>query len=159
MCDGHCPLDRAHATSLANQHQHLGSACRTLGILLLATTALHVMGRPLMCPCGYVKISHGGIDDREVSQHFIDTNTYSHLTHRILRGAVPRNLARPPVMWGLPIAAALGGAWEVVENTPMIIRSYALTTVVPDDAGGSIINSIGDILAAGPTFSSPRSCP
>jgi hypothetical protein len=131
----------------------------TLGVLLLATAALYVMGRPLICPCGYIKIFHTGTDDREVSQHFIDTNTYSHLTHRILRGAVPRNLARPPVMWGLPIAAALGGAWEVVENTPMIIRSYALTPVLPDDAGGSIINSIGDILATGPTFSSPRSCP
>jgi hypothetical protein len=62
-------------------------------------------------------------------------------------------------MWGLPIAAALGGAWEVVENTPMIIRNYALTTVVPDDAGGSIINAISDILATGPTFSSSPSCP
>ena len=47
----------------------------------------------------------------------------------------------------MPIAAAFGGTWELVENTPMIIRSYAITTLVPDYAGGSIINSIGDILA------------
>ena len=47
----------------------------------------------------------------------------------------------------MPIAAAFGGTWELVENTPMIIRSYAITTAVPDYADGSIINSIGDILA------------
>lgn len=27
---------------------------------------------------------HSGIADHDVSQHFIDTYTYSHLTHRIL---------------------------------------------------------------------------
>jgi hypothetical protein len=121
----------------------------TVGILLLATTALYVMGRPLICPCGYIKIFHPGTDDREVSQHFIDAYTYSHLTRGILLYAVLYLVAwaRPRVTWGLPIAAALGGIWALVESTPMIIRSYAITTVVPDYAGGSIINSIGDILA------------
>jgi len=43
----------------------------------------------------------------------------------------------------------LGGTWELVENA-MILRSYAIATVVPDS--GSIINSIGDILAAAAGF-------
>ena len=45
----------------------------------------------------------------------------------------------------------LGGTWELVENA-MILRSYAIATVVPDYEGGSIINSIGDILAAAAGF-------
>ena len=45
----------------------------------------------------------------------------------------------------------LGGTWELLENA-MIIRSYAIATDVPDYEGGSIINSIGDILAAAAGF-------
>ena len=96
-----------------------------------------------------------------MSQHFIDAYTYSHLTRGILLYAVLYLVAwaRPRVTRGLPIAAAFGGTWELVENTPMIIRSYAITTVVPDYVGGSIINSIGEFWQRWPVFSSPRSCP
>lgn len=121
-------------------------------ILLLATAALYAMGRPFICPCGYVKLFHGGIDDREVSQHFTDAYTYIHLTHGIVLYALLYlfawvRFARPSVTRGLVIASGLGGVWEVLENTPMVVRSYALTTVVPDYVGDSTINSVGDMLA------------
>jgi len=82
----------------------------TVGILLLATTALYVMGRPLICPCGYIKIFHPGTDDREVSQHFIDAYTYSHLTRGILLYAVLYLVAwaRPRVTWGVADRGCLG---------------------------------------------------
>jgi hypothetical protein len=126
-------------------------------ILFVATATLHAMGRPLICPCGYVKFFHTGIDDREVSQHFIDAYTYSHLTHGILLYAVMSLIAwagqaRPSLAWGLMIAAAFAGLWEVLENTPIIVRSYAITTIVPDYAGDSIVNSIGDMLATAAGF-------
>ena len=80
-------------------------------LVLLAIAALYVMGRPLIYPCGYSKISHTGTQDREVSQHFIDAYTYSHLTRGILLYAVLYLVAwtRPRITWGLPFAAALGG--------------------------------------------------
>jgi hypothetical protein len=120
-----------------------------LGVLILAGGIIHAMGHPLICKCGYVKLWHGGIDDREVSQHFIDWYTYSHVVHGIIIYFLIWAIAedRASLALGLLIAASVAAVWEVLENAPFIVKSYARTTIVPDYAGDSVVNSTGDMLA------------
>ena len=45
-------------------------------------------------------------------------------------------------------AVALECAWEVIENTDFVIRRYRERTIALGYYGDSVINSVGDILAA-----------
>jgi hypothetical protein len=60
--------------------------------------------------------------------------------------------------FGLKHCRSIRQVWKKPENTPIIVRSYAMTTIVPDDAGDSIVNSIVDVLATAAAFSLPRTC-
>jgi hypothetical protein len=118
-----------------------------VGVFLLAGAILYAMGHPLICTCGYVKLWHGGLDGPEVSQHFIDWYTPSHVLHGIiiyfLMWAIAQD--RPSVALGLLVAVSFAAVWEIFENTPFIVSSYAKTTVVRGYAGDSVINSVGDM--------------
>jgi hypothetical protein len=46
------------------------------------------------------------------------------------------------------LALALETAWEVFENTDMVIQRYRATTVSLGYYGDSVLNTIGDVLAA-----------
>jgi hypothetical protein len=37
--------------------------------------------------------------------------------------------------------------WEVIENTPFVVRSYAVSTQITGYTGDSVINSAGDMMA------------
>jgi hypothetical protein len=50
-----------------------------------------------------------------------------------------------PARFALPIAAFVEAAWEVTENTPMIIDRYRAVTVSFGYTGDSVLNSLGDI--------------
>jgi hypothetical protein len=120
-----------------------------LGVFVLAGAIIHAMGHPLVCKCGYIKIWHGGIDDPEVSQHFIDWYTYSHVIHGIMIYCLISAIAqdRLSIALGLLIAVSFAAAWEILENAPLIVERYARTTIVREYAGDAVVNSAGDILA------------
>lgn len=124
----------------------------TLALVVLAVAILFGMGRPPICTCGYVELWHGTVQSGGNSQHIADWYSPSHFTHGLIMYFAAwllwgrlRLLGGRPSRWALPIAVLIEGAWEVAENTPMVIDRYRAVTVSWGYSGDSIVNSAADI--------------
>ena len=126
-----------------------GTTLIVAGIVLAAGLALYVMGHPLICKCGYVKLWHFDVVSAENSQHLIDWYTPSHLIHGFLFYGAFWLLSRVlPLSFAmrLILAVVIEAAWEVIENTDFVINHYREMTISLDYYGDSVINSVSDIL-------------
>jgi hypothetical protein len=110
------------------------------------------MHRPPICICGYVELWHGTVQSSGNSQHITDWYSPSHFTHGLIMYFVAwllwlklRVFAGKPARWALPISVLVEAAWEVTENTPMVIDRYRAVTVSWGYSGDSIVNSASDI--------------
>ncbi len=119
------------------------------GIILAAAVAEYLMGHPLICKCGTVKLWHFDVQSAENSQHLIDWYTPSHIIHGFIFYWLLWLASRyVPMSFGLRLvlAVAIEASWEVIENTDYVINHYREVTISLDYYGDSVINSVSDIL-------------
>ena len=130
------------------------------GFVAIQAAILLAMGHPLICTCGTIKFWHGLASSAETSQHLTDWYTYSHVIHGFGFYLLLWLLA-PRMPFGVRLAMAIGleAAWEVVENTPLIMDRYRQSALARGYFGDSIVNSVADTLAAGFGFVLARILP
>jgi uncharacterized protein DUF2585 len=118
-------------------------------VVALSATLLLAMGRPLGYRHGPVRLWSGDIQSDQNSQQLADPYTLTHVTHGVLLfGLVGLACPRLPTRTRVVVALALECAWEVFENTDAVIQRYRATTVSLGYYGDSVLNSVGDVLAA-----------
>ncbi len=121
-----------------------------IGATLIGTQAivLVLMGQPLICECGYVKLWEGVVLSDGNSQHLADWYTPSHVIHGLLFYALLW-LAFPRIALSTRVVFAIGleAGWEILENTPWIIDRYREQALAQGYMGDSVLNSISDTFA------------
>src|SRR3990167_5489342 len=125
--------------------------------LLIATAMIAVfagilflMGQLPICKCGYIKLWHGITFSSENSQHISDWYTFSHIIHGFVFYWIYSFLRKKwdlPFGLGLLLAIIAEVAWEIFENTDMVINRYREVTISLDYYGDSVINSFFDTVA------------
>ena len=118
-----------------------------VAVVAVATVVLLSMGRHLWCTCGSPIPWAWNVWSQHNSQHVIDPYAFTHMLHGVAFYAILWLVAgnRVPVIWRGTMAAALESAWEILENSPIIIERYRAATISLDYFGDSVINSIADV--------------
>lgn len=119
-----------------------------IALLLVGAAAalLLAMGRPPNCTCGTVALWEPSADSARTSQMLADWYSPSHVIHGLLfYWLLWLAFRRWPIEQRFLAAMAIEAAWEIIENTPMVIDRYREATVALGYTGDSVINSLSDI--------------
>lgn len=129
--------------------------------ILAAAAAIELsMGRHPICTCGTVELWVGARDSAKTSQMLSDWYSPSHLVHGLLfYGGLWLVARRWKIEDRFLVALLIEVAWEIAENTPMVIDRYRQATVVLGYTGDSVLNSLSDIAMMGLGFLLARKLP
>lgn len=139
-----------------------GRRTAALALLIVAVAAAIelAMGRHPICTCGSIELWVGARDSPKTSQMLADWYSLSHIVHGLLfYAALWLLLRRWPVGQRFVAALIVEAAWEVVENTPLVIDRYRQTTAALGYSGDSIVNSVSDMLMMTVGFLAARKLP
>lgn len=116
--------------------------------ILCATGGIELaMGRSLFGPDGKFGWWESSIWSGENSQRLADAYSFSHIVHGILFYALLWLVAKKiPVSKRLLLAALIEAAWELLENSPIIINRYRAVTISLGYVGDSVLNSLSDVV-------------
>ncbi|HYH85166.1 MAG TPA: DUF2585 family protein [Pyrinomonadaceae bacterium] len=117
-------------------------------VLLATAFQLRWQGRLWICSCGRLLPWLGDAWSSETSQQLFDPYSFTHVLHGfVFCGLLAWALPRLQWTWRLSLAATAEAAWEVIENTELVIQRYRETTAALGYNGDTIVNSLGDIIA------------
>lgn len=122
--------------------------CWALAVAVVVGMAatLLTMGRPAICTCGTVELWVGSTSSARTSQMLADWYSLSHIVHGFLFYALFWLAARNwPVEQRFLGAIVVEAAWEIIENTPMVIDRYRDATIALGYNGDSVLNSLSDL--------------
>jgi hypothetical protein len=134
----------------------------TAAVLIVVATAamLYLMGRPPVCTCGDIDLWVGEVNSSRTSQMLSDWYSPSHIVHGFLfYGALSLVARKWPVERRFLGALVVEVAWEIIENTPLIINRYREATAALGYTGDSVLNSVSDIAMMGLGFLLARRLP
>ncbi|MEP7131065.1 MAG: DUF2585 family protein [Sphingomicrobium sp.] len=136
------------------------TATAALLIILAAAAVELAMARNPICTCGAVDLWVGVRDSPRTSQMLADWYSFSHVAHGLLFFALLWLVARrAPIEWRFLAALVIECAWEVTENTPLVIDRYRATTAALGYSGDSVLNSVSDVLMMCLGFLAARKLP
>ena len=124
-------------------------------LVVLAVTGVveHSMGRLTWGPDGRFGLFSADVWSSEQSQRVMDPYSPSHFIHGILfYGLLWLAARRLPLRHRFVVALVIEAAWEILENSPIIIDRYRAVTISLGYEGDSILNSLSDIAFAGLGF-------
>lgn len=117
-------------------------------IVVLQALALHLFGQPTISASKHIMLWAGDVFSAENSQQLTDWYTFSHIIHGFLFYALLRMLFPKMTVWRrLAYAVGIEVAWEILENTPMVIQHYREQALAQGYTGDSILNSVSDSVA------------
>ena len=132
----------------------------TFIVLAAVAAVLLAMGRNPICTCGTIDLWVGERDSARTSQVLSDWYSFSHIVHGLLFYASLWLVARRwPVDHRFLAALLIESAWEMIENTPMVIDRYRATTAALGYTGDSVLNSLSDISMMALGFLAARKLP
>lgn len=113
-------------------------------VVLGAAAILWLMGRPLTYKGGLIEL--WGPAGAKQSQMILDWYSASHIVHGFLFYGLLHLVAKRWQPGQKLLAATLSeAAWEIVENSPVIIDRYREATIALGYRGDSVLNSVSDI--------------
>ena len=128
--------------------RRIAVAAAMAAVFVVTAGVLLWMGRTPWCACGSPVPWSWVVMSRHASQHLLDPYSFTHMLHGVaFFGLLWFLPAKVGVGWRAVMAATLEGAWEILENTPMVIERYRAETVSLDYVGDSVANSMSDIAA------------
>ena len=117
-----------------------------IAVVVVAAAVELWMGRLPFGPDGRVGLWEGNIWSSAQSQRIADPYTFSHTIHGMAFYALLWLVARrAPVRTRFAWALVLEGAWEILENSPIIINRYREATIALGYVGDSVLNSVSDL--------------
>ena len=124
-----------------------------IAVFLIAGYVEYSMGRLPWGPDGKFGLYSADVWSSEQSQRVVDPYSPSHFIHGMLfYGLLWLVARRVPMKWRFVMAVVLEAAWEILENSPIIINRYRAVTISLGYEGDSILNSLSDIVFAGLGF-------